>query len=729
MNTMNISPFRFRQWSLIASAIALSACATPGNKNLETSAAVLAQQTTQQQPSVEQKPAGKDELKKTDIKAPPPPKLFKGTGVFVKGAPEDIKPAPAGNISLNFEGADIREVAKTILADILNESYMVDPKVQGSISLRTVRPLPRESLLSTLETLLKMNNATLVKEDGIYKILPGNALKGSVSPRMGGKLSGYSVQLIPLQFVGAREMAKILEPFASEGSILRVDEVRNILIIGGQQNELAHIMDTISTFDVDWISGMSVGLFTLQSADVKTVAAELDKILGEKSTGPLAGIIRAIPIERMNAFLIITPQPKYLDQAKLWIERLDRVGGSTGGQQLFVYHVQNGKAENLATLLNQAYGTGQTATQTGQGLTAARSTTPSLAPGLAPTEIRSSTQANSQPVASAPAQAMNLAINDGSGTMRNIRIIADKDNNALLVLSNGEEYEKIESALKRLDVPPRQVLIDVTIAEVSLTDDMSLGVEWTFNDGRKTGLLDTGDKGVGALTPGFSYVLRNATGSDIKAALNMLATDKRVNVLSSPHIMVADNQQAKIQVGDSVPTIGQSAILGGTTTNTITTSVQYIDTGIILTVTPRINASGLVTLEVQQEVSNASTTTTSGVNSPTISKRTAKSFVTVQSGETTVLGGLIQDNKTYATSGVPFLSEIPVLGALFGSQGVNAKKTELVVLITPKIAANVAQAKTISDEFRRKLTGIGEMMQDMKEREVHSSSVSIPQEK
>jgi general secretion pathway protein D len=193
--------------------------------------------------------------------------------------------------------------------------------------------------------------------------------------------------------------------------------------------------------------------------------------------------------------------------------------------------------------------------------------------------------------------------------------------------------------------------------------------------------------------------------------------------------MVADNQQAKIQVGDSVPTIGQSAILGGTTTNTITTSVQYIDTGIILTVTPRINASGLVTLEVQQEVSNASTTTTSGVNSPTISKRTAKSFVTVQSGETTVLGGLIQDNKTYATSGVPFLSEIPVLGALFGSQGVNAKKTELVVLITPKIAANVAQAKTISDEFRRKLTGIGEMMQDMKEREVHSSSVSIPQEK
>lgn len=733
MNIMQTLPFRLRQWSIIFPIIMLTACATMGDRTREASSntssenIALATKEKPTNPTPRKTNASKpgDDEAQLAKKPPPSPKLFKGSGIFVKSKPEESKPPAASNISLNFEAADIREVAKTVLADILNESYLVDPRVQGSISLRTVRPLPRESLLSTLETILKMNGAALVKEDGIYKIIPSNSIKGSIAPRMGGKLSGYSVQIIPLQFVGAREMSKILEPFTSEGSILRVDEVRNLLIVGGQQNELVHIIDTIDTFDVDWLSGMSVGLFTLQSADVKTVATELDKVLGEKNTGPLAGIIRAIPIERMNALLIITPQPKYLDQAKLWIERLDRVGGTTGGQQLFVYHVQNGKAESLATLLNQAYGTAPTAGTAGTS----RTTSPSLAPGLSATEIRTSNQATSQPATNtAPAQAMNLAISDGSGGMRNVRIIADKENNALLILSNTEEYEKIEAALKKLDVPPRQVLIDVTIAEVSLTDDLSLGIEWTFNNGsRRTGTLDTGDKGIAGLTPGFSYVLRNATGTDVQAALNMLAVDKRVNVLSSPHIMVADNQQAKIQVGDSVPTVGQTAILN-TGNNPITTSVQYIDTGIILTVTPRINSSGLVTLEVQQEVSNASATTTSGLNTPTISKRTAKSFVTVQSGETTVLGGLIQENKTYSTSGIPFLSQIPVIGALFGTQGVNAKKTELVVLITPKIATNVAQAKTISEEFRRKLTDVGEMMQkSQRQKEEAATELRLPQ--
>ncbi len=636
----------------------------------------------------------------------PEPKIFKGSGVFIKPKPDKETVTPGNNALLNFENADIKEVAKTVLADILGHSYVVDPRVQGTISLRTVRPLPNEALLTTLETLLKMNGATLVREEGIYKIIPGNSVRGSVSPRQGGKLSGYSVQIVPLQYVGAREMAKIIEPFAPEGGIIRVDEVRNLLMVGGLQNELAHIMDTIETFDVDWLSGMSVGLFPLQSADVKAVGAELEKILGDKSSGPLAGIVRAIPIERLNAFLIITPQPKYLDQAKVWIERLDRSGGISGGQRLFVYNVQNGKAENLANLLNQAYGGTASATTS----TSSRPGGPTVAPGLASTELKSSAQASS---VVSPAQAISVPTGNenSAGAVKNVRIIADKENNALLVLSSPEEFTVIESALRKLDAVPRQVLIDVTIAEVTLTDDLSLGVEWTFNEGsRRTGTLDTGTAGIAALQPGFSYVLRNAAGTDIKAALNMLATDKRVNVLSSPHIMVADNQQAKIQVGDSVPTVGQSAILN-TATSAITTSVQYIDTGIILTVTPRINAGGLVNLEVNQEVSNASTTTTSGLNTPTISKRTAKSLVTVQSGETIVLGGLIQENKTYSTTGIPFLSQIPVLGALFGTQGVNAKKTELVVLITPKIATNVAQAKTLSEEFRKKLGEVNELFE------------------
>ncbi len=622
------------------------------------------------------------------------PKIFKGTGVFVNPKPEKPISDQGNNVSLNFEGADIREVAKTVLADILNESYIVDPKVSGTISLRTVRPLPREALLTTLETLLKMNGATIVKENGVYKILPGsNALKGSVSPRQGGKLSGYSVQIIPLQYVGAREMAKILEPFAPDGGIIRIDDVRNMLIVGGLQNELVHIMDTVETFDVDWLSGMSVGLFTLQSADVKSVAVELDKILGEKSIGPLAGIVKMIPIERLNGFIVITTQPKYLDQAKLWIERLDRAGGTAAGEKIFVYQVQNGKAENLANLISQAFGGPAIAT------TQARTSTASVAPGLTPTTINSSAQAGG---------AVTPVAGGSSTGAKGVRVIPDKDNNALLIVSDAGTYEIIEQALRKLDAPARQVLIDVTIAEVTLTDDLSMGLEWTFDNGnRRTGALDVGKAGIAALVPGFSYVLRNATGTGIQAALNMLAVDKRVNILSSPHIMVADNQQAKIQIGDSVPISGPQTV---TTAGLPITSTQYLDTGIILTVTPRISAGGVVNLEVLQEVSNATKTTSSTLDSPTISKRTAKSQVTVQSGETTILGGMIQENKTFETSGIPFLSRIPVIGTLFGTQGYNTTKTELVVLITPRIASNVSQAKAITEEFRKKLGGVEDMM-------------------
>lgn len=703
-----MSRFPMKSSRMGAAALLLQLLAVAGCATVDQAAAPGSASTSQA--TAPASPPEKD----TGAKQAPPakkaaePKIFKGTGVLIKPKAEPQAQNLGNNVLLNFEGADVREVAKTILADILGHNYIVDPRVQGSITLRTTKPLPQDSLMSTLESLLKMNGATMILENGVHKIVPSTTTRGSISPRVGGKLSGYSIQIVPLQYIGAREMAKILEPVSPEGAILRVDDVRNLLMVGGLQNEIGHIMDTIETFDVDWISGMSVGLFPLQSADVKTVAADLDKIMGDKSGGPLAGVVRAIPIERLNAFLVITPQPKYLDQAKLWLERLDRVGGSSSGQRLFVYHVQNGKAESLANLLSQAY----SATP---GAAAAQQQRPaSVAPSLSPTSFGSSPMSGGQgaaaptpaPQVSQPAVAANLGSKDGE--IRNVRIVADKENNALLIVANADEYGIIESALKKLDLAPRQVLIDVTIAEVSLTDDISFGVEWTFEKGsRRTGTLDTNAAGIGALSPGFSYVLRNATGTGIQAALNMLAADKRVSVLSSPHIMVADNQQAKIQVGDSVPIAGQQSITG---TGVVVSSTQYLDTGIILTVTPRISAGGVVNLDVQQEVSDASATTTSGLNSPTISKRMAKSMLTVQSGETTVLGGLIRDNKTFSTSGVPLLSQIPLIGALFGTQGVNNRKTELVVLITPRIANNAAQAKTISEEFRKRLSEVNELM-------------------
>jgi general secretion pathway protein D len=291
---------------------------------------------------------------------------------------------------------------------------------------------------------------------------------------------------------------------------------------------------------------------------------------------------------------------------------------------------------------------------------------------------------------------------------QDVRVIADKDNNALLILAAASDYERIESALKKLDVLPRQVLIEVTIAEVTLTDEFSMGLEWYFNNGsRIQGRLDSGSSGISQLAPGLSFSWKNSVG-DVNAVLNMLDKDSRLNIISSPHITVADNQTAKIQVGDRVPTISQTQATN--TTTGIIESVQYVETGVLLSVTPRVNAGGQVTMEINQEVSNAVETTTSSINSPTIQRRTAQSTVTVQNGETLILGGLINERKSKASDGLPYLSEIPLLGGLFGKQSYSDNRTEMIILITPRVLLNTQDAVNITSEYRKRLTGLESML-------------------
>ncbi len=638
-------------------------------------------------------------------------RLYPGTGVFVK-APAQVpvasvaKPAAGDEMMLNFEGADLREVVKAIVGDILNETYIIDPKVQGVINLHSSSPLKRKDLLPTLETLLRMNGAAIIREEGVYKIVPAaTATRGSITPQLGDDKvmlqggRGYSVQIAPLKFIAAKEMVKILEPFVTEANAVRIDEARNLIILSGTERELRHLQDTIAMFDVDWLAGMSVALYSLQSVPVKTAVADLGKIFGAQALSPLAGVVKLVPIERLNAILVITQQPKYLEQARIWIERLDHNSGTGGGMRLFVYPVQNGMAEKLAELLNKVFNKSTTST----------SLPPALAPGLAPTEIKStkSTAENATPD-------QQEVAGDSVAVYGDVRVIADKDNNALLILASPSNYEKIETAIRKLDVPPRQVLIDVTIAEVTLTGDLKFGLEWAFKNGlHGSGKLDTGGPGISALAPGFSYVLSssNVVGG-VASALNLLATDSRVKVISSPHIMVTDNQTAHIQVGDRVPITSQTQSVLGSTTGLIA-SIQYIDTGILLTVTPRINAGGQVTMDINQEVSAAAITTTSSINSPTISKRSVKTTVVVKSGETMVLGGLITDNNTIASSGLPYLSKIPFIGGLFGTQSLANNRTELVLLITPRLVANNQQAREVSEEFRRKLSGLGDLLEDL----------------
>jgi general secretion pathway protein D len=648
------------------------------------------------------------------------PRIFPGTGSFLNPKPPPAQPASGPDeASLNFEALDVREAAKVILGDYLRESYTVHPGVTGTVTFRTIKPIPRSALLPVLEMLLRQNNAAAVREDGIYKIVPVSMVRGSVSPQLGGTNlpipPGFSVLVVPVKFVGAKEMAKILEPFAAENTV-RVDDVRNLVVLAGNQKELRHLLDTIDLFDVDWLAGFSIGIFPIRSSDVKSLIADLDKVFGATATGPLAGLVRVVPIERLNSLLIVTTQAKYLESARSWVERLDQLGGTSSGTRLFVYQVRNGKAENLSNLVSELF--------------TKRSTTtvnlPQLAPGARPAQIGSTMGpagtaivAGAQPAAAAqlPSAASFSFPGTVTNTQSEVRVIADKDNNALLILSTPNDYEIIEAALLKLDVIPKQVLVEVTVAEVTLTDDLKYGVDWFINGGSPTNAsVTSGSLNLGGLpltpagvVPAFTGLqLINRLGGDVRAVLNAIGRDGRLQVLATPQLMVLDNQKAQIKIGDKISVQTQQQTVSGTTAGIIN-SFQYIETGILLTVTPRINSGGQVTLDVNQEVSVPLPNSVPGAN-PDISQRTTNTVVVVASGETIVLGGLIREDNTRSTAGIPILSKIPILGAAFGSQQIVKRRTETIILIRPVVLTNSRQAVEATEELRRKMPSIEMLM-------------------
>ncbi len=641
-----------------------------------------------------------------------------GTGVFVGTPSREAKITGEGNITLNFENTNLREVVKVILGDLLDVNYSIDPAVQGSVTLQTSDPLSRDDLIPTLELLLRMNSAALVSQNGLYNVVPReSAIRGMLSPQLGNSgvalPQGYRVQVVPLSFIAAEEMQKILEPFSIAGNIVRVDTVRNLLILAGGGPELARLLDTVRIFDVDWLAGMSVALFTPDFVDAETLSNELKVVFGESGDSPLAGLIRFTTLERLNALLVITPRPQYLEKVGEWVERLDRDSGGVG-QRLFVYRVQNGKAADLATVLGEVF-------EGEAGSAVVRP--PELAPGLEAIEIASPPQPQeggqgapvvvAETAATAPAYTP-AASAGGDGVLitegARIRVIADEVNNALVILATSQQYKQVEAALRRLDVPPLQVLIEATIAEITLKGDLKYGMEWFFTSqlGDKSGVgsldLSATGTGIGAIIPGFSYSIIDKAAK-VRAVLNALAEDSRLNVISSPSLMVLNNQTASIDVGDEIPIITQQQQSTVAADAPLLQNVEYRNTGVLLSVTPRVNAGGMVVMDVEQEVSQVASEDATSLT-PTISKRSITTTVAVQSGQTVVLGGLIREQKVQSRSGIPGLYNMPIIGPLFGTTIEEQVRTELVVLITPRAVRDPAEAAQVTDEFRSKMESL-----------------------
>jgi general secretion pathway protein D len=630
--------------------------------------------------------------------------VFAGSGNFINiqaarrnaGSSSDS----SGDVVLNFENSDIREVVKTILGDMLGVNYLVDPAVSGEVTLSTSQPMNMDQVLPTLEALLRMNGAILRKSDGIYSVVPSSkAFGGSIAPQIGlASDRGFQLLIVPLRYIAASEMQAILQPLLPESSVLNVDPARNLLLIGGARSELEQAQATVSVFDTNQMQGMSVGLFRMKNADAESVVGELRSILGAESGGPMAEMIQFITVARLNAVVVLSKQSKYLDEVSTWINRLDRAD-ETAGQNMYVYPVHNGRAENLAGLLSELFlGNGSGSGLQGRSGSGLRSPSPTSA---ANGSVNNTSARTARPSAATGNAVAGSSIGD-------VRIIADLENNALVIMASRSNYAKIKSALRRLDVIPLQVLVEATIVEVSLTEELSYGLQWFFHNN----IGSTDKRGIGELfpltvDPSFSYTIKDQAGN-ARAVLNLLAADSRLNVISSPSLMVLDNHTATIKVGDQVPirTSETSSLASSGIDPLITSTIQYRDTGVVLEVTPRVNPGGMVMLELTQDVDDVDKTTTSNIDSPTIIQRSITTSVAVQSGETVVLGGLIRDNESVSESGIPFLRSIPGLGRLFSSKTTSNHRTELLVLITPTAISNLAEARDATEEMKRKLAGI-----------------------
>lgn len=609
---------------------------------------------------------------------------------------------PRRGVELNFVDADIRKVIDAVLGEMLKANYSVDEAIKGTLTLRTGRAISRGSLIPALETALSTIDAAIVAQGNVLRVVPTAKARDlamgrrPLSPRDKAQ-PGFAVEILPVRNSSVKELEKLLSAVARKDAILQVDETRNQIIIAGSSQERAAIRATVERFDVDWMRGTSFAMYKLDSVEPDQLTSELQAIL--KAPLDLLSRVRLVPLPRLKSVLGIANRRADLEALDLWIRRLDSGQQGGEGRTLYIYAVQNGRARDLAQSLQLVLGGGTSTSSSNSA--PSQSISPSVRTAQSDS---SSTQTNSSANSSSSTAANS---NNSSSSTLSVpsgdaaRIVPDEPNNALLIFATRTEYDLLTKALKKLDRYPRQVLIEAILAEVTLTDDLQYGVQWSFNGSEVSVTNSSAANGaIASAFPGFS-VLYSGT-SDVKAVLNALQSKTNVKVLSSPKLMVLNNETATLQVGDQVPIITQQAQGVSSAGAPIVNTVELKDTGVILKVTPRVNDSGMVTLDVAQEVSDVAATTTSGINSPTIQQRKLSSTVATQSGNTIALGGLIRDNVTRSKSGIPYISQIPVIGNAFRKDNTTNRRTELIVLITPTVIKSTQDMReTVNDLIDR----------------------------
>ena len=661
----------------------------------------------------------------------------------------------SGDVTLNFVDTDVREIARVILGGMLKVNYTINPAVQGTATLDIGRPLPRSALLSTLETLLNQNGATLIAREGVYNVVPlaAGAVSGTVSA---AETVGSGTQVVPLRYTAAKDLVKVLEPYVAEGGKVNADPGRNALIVSGNPAVRQTLAGLIGAFDIDVLVGQSYALFPAGEGNPDKLAQDLEKVFRTEGEGPLSGMVRIVPMHRVNAVLVVSSQPRYLDQARRFLSLERRVEDATM-RAWHVYYVQNGQSSDLENLLQRAFTPGRVSATPGPpGATAPGGETmtggfgsrgPAASSGgrtgglataevggAAPTAFAAARE-GANPAAEALSPASDTA---GPENENRMRVIANRRNNALLIYATPSEYAVIEGMLRKMDIIPLQVLIEATIAEVTLNDTLNYGTQFYLGS-KFAGTLTTAGPSTSSSTTTSGNLAQRAfsvggtpttigsnfpgfvVANGIREVINALSDVSQVKVLSAPQLMVLDNEPARLQVGSLVPVLTQSQQSTLSANAPIVNSVDYRNTGVITLVTPRVNSGGLVTLDISQEVSDVASVSTGSINSPTFNQRLIRTRVAVQDGQTVGMAGLIRDSDSQGNSGIPVLKDVPVLGTLFSNQTNSRLRTELLVLITPHVVKDQRDARALTEDLRNQLINAGLARQELQRKPLHGS--------
>jgi general secretion pathway protein D len=670
-----------------------------------------------------------------------------GTGIEASGSSTMSPAAGTDGVDINFENADIGTVARTLLGDTLGLSFVVDPRVQGSITLSSNGPIARKDVLPVFENVLRMSNAALVRDGNLVKILPVPEATGTGPVTLGGGEPGFGVSIVPLRYTSAPTIAKAVENFVTRPGAVRVDQSRNLLLIQGTTSERHDALVVVATFDVEWLHNQSVGIYPLKSTTPETMIRELEKVFDSADGGQGQGVVKFQPVARMNAVMVVSRNEKMLERATQWVARLDHA--DTSGTTVRIYQLSFGNATKIAKILNEIFvgksgagGETTPANQLAPGTNAAASRLDALSVGgggagagagaggassstSAPTPGQSggsdsNSRASIQTAFGSFADRWNQDENGAGGSsggmprgvFQNVRITANTSDNSIVIYSNQEDYRVIEHALQQLDRPQLQVAIDAMVAEVQLNDNLQYGVQYFLTSSAVGAGSNQGSAGLfnvatstaqtallSRVLPGFNLLLGSeANPRLILSALDTVTTTK---VLSAPSLVVTDNQPAILEVGQDVPiTTGSATVL--TTSNTVVNTIDMRSTGIILKVLPHVHPNGSIELELEQEVSAVVPTATTTLT-PTITERRVHSTVRMTSGQTVLLGGMISENNTTTKSGMPVIDQIKYLGDLLSNKTDVRNRTEIIIFVKAQLIRNGFDAEKVSEEFRERL--------------------------